>query len=110
MWAYIGRRTLQGLVILLIITGVCFALTSLSSDPMAQYANNPRITEADRQRIRESLGLDQPMPIQYVKWLGLALQGQLGDSLFSKQPVTQLIMERLPMTLVLMITAQIVII
>jgi peptide/nickel transport system permease protein len=110
MWAYIGRRTLQGLVILLIITGVCFALTRLSSDPMAQYANNQRITEADRQRIRESLGLDQPMPIQYVKWLGLALQGELGQSLFSKQPVSQLILERLPMTLVLMITAQIIIV
>ncbi len=110
MWAYIGRRTLQGLVILLIITGVCFGLTRMSSDPMAQYANNQRITEADRARIRESLGLDQPMPIQYVRWLGLALQGELGQSLFSKQPVSQLIMERLPMTLTLMITAEIFII
>jgi peptide/nickel transport system permease protein len=110
MWAYIARRCLQGLVILFIITGVCFGLTRLSSDPMAQYTTVARMTEADRQRIREKLGLDQPMPVQYVRWLGLALQGELGQSLFSKQPVSQLISERLPMTLVLMITAEIVIV
>lgn len=110
MWAYIIRRILQSLFILLIITGVVFTLTRLSSDPMAQYATVQRMSEADRQRIREKLGLDQPLPIQYVRWLGLALQGDLGKSLFSKAPVSELILQRLPMTLVLMFTAEIVII
>jgi len=51
--------------------------------------------------------LDQPLPIQYVKWLGLALHGNLGDSFFSRQPVLLLIEQRLPLTLELMVTAEI---
>ena len=110
MWSYIARRLIQALVILLIITGLCFLLTRLSSDPMAQYANRPNMTVADREAIQHRLGLDQPIPIQYLKWLGLALQGEMGDSFFSKQPVSKMIAQRLPMTLILMVTAEIVII
>jgi len=110
MWAYIVRRIIQGVIVLFIVTGVCFALTRLSSDPMAQYAGVQRMTEADRARMRERLGLDQPLAVQYVRWLGLALEGNLGQSLFSRQPVLKLIQERLPMTLILMITAEVVIV
>src|SRR5512141_2885049 len=110
MSAYIVRRVLQAVVILFIITMLCFILTRLSSDPMSQYANKPGITAADRAAIAKSLGLDQPMPIQYVKWLGLALQGDLGDSFFSRQPVLLMIKQRLPLTLILMGTSEIVII
>src|SRR5512143_4119554 len=110
MWAYIVRRLLQAFVILFIITMLCFILTRLSSDPMSQYANRPGITAADRAAIAKSLGLDQPVPVQYVKWLWLALQGNLGNSFFSKQPVLLMIQQRLPMTLILMATAEIIII
>src|SRR5512140_3771469 len=103
MWAYIVRRVLQAFVILFIITMLCFILTRLSSDPMSQYANKPSITAADRTAIAKSLGLDQPMPVQYVKWLGLAVQGNLGTSFFSHQPVLLLIRQRLPLTLILMV-------
>jgi len=110
MWSYLVRRLAQAFLILLIITMLCFTLTRLSSDPMAEYANKPGMTEADRQAMRERLGLDQPLPIQYVKWLGLALQGDLGSSFFSHQPVLLMIQQRLPMTLILMVTAEIFII
>jgi peptide/nickel transport system permease protein len=92
------------------ITAVCFILTRLSADPLAQYANRPGITAEDKERIRKSLGLDQPLPVQYFAWLGLALQGDLGQSFFSKQPVLDLIIQRLPMTLVLMGVAEVFII
>ena len=110
MWAYLVRRLVQAFLILFIITMLCFILTRLSSDPMSQYANRPGITAADRAAIAKNLGLDQPMPIQYVKWLGLALQGNLGNSFFSKQPVLLMIEQRLPLTLILMGTAEVVII
>ncbi len=110
MWAYIVRRIAQGFFILFIVTGACFALTRLSSDPMAQYAGVQRMTAADRERIRQRLGLDKPLIVQYVRWLGLAVEGDLGQSLFSKQPVLKLIRERLPMTIILMTTAQVVIV
>ena len=110
MWPYIVRRVAQAVVILFIVTILCFALTRLSADPMAQYANRPGITAADRQAIARSLGLDQPMPVQYVKWLELALQGNLGNSFFSKQPVLKMIGQRLPLTLILMGTSEVIIV
>src|SRR5712675_2187463 len=110
MWSYIVRRLMQAVFILFIITMLCFVLTRLSSDPMSQYANKPNMTEKDRAEIRARLGLDQPIPIQYVKWLSLALQGDLGSSFFSHQPVLLLIKQRLPLTLILMITAEIFIV
>ena len=110
MLAYLVRRFIQAFFILFIITMLCFVLTRRSSDPMSQYAERQGMTAADREAIRARLGLDQPMPIQYVKWLGLALQGNLGTSFFSHQPVLKLINQRLPMTLILMITAEIIVI
>jgi peptide/nickel transport system permease protein len=106
MWTYLARRLVQGLFTLLIITVLCFILTRLSADPMAQYANRPNISQEDRERIRVRLGLDRPLPIQYFRWLGLALQGDMGNSFFSHQPVSLLISQRLPLTLILMFTAQ----
>jgi peptide/nickel transport system permease protein len=97
----------QAVFTLLIITIVCFILTRLSADPLAQYATNPNMSAADRAALRERLGLNQPIPIQYLKWIGLALQGDMGLSFFSKQPVLGMIGQRLPMTLVLMVTAEI---
>jgi peptide/nickel transport system permease protein len=108
MWTYLVRRLFQGLLALLIITVLCFALTRLSADPMAQYANRPNITQADREQIRARLGLDQPLPIQYFRWLALAIQGDMGNSFFSHQPVAKLISQRLPLTLVLMTTAEVI--
>jgi len=110
MWSYLVRRFVQAIFILFIITMLCFILTRLSSDPMSQYAERQGMTAADREAIRLRLGLDQPMPIQYVKWLGLALQGNLGSSFFSHQPVLKLIGQRLPLTLILMSVAEVVII
>jgi peptide/nickel transport system permease protein len=107
MWSYLVRRLAQAFVILFFITFLCFILTSLSSDPMAEYATRANMTAADRAAIRERLGLDQPMPVQYVKWLGLALQGNLGNSFFSHQPVLLMIEQRLPLTLILMATAEV---
>src|SRR5512140_1381612 len=108
MWAYIVRRVLQAFVILFIITMLCFILTRLSSDPMSQYANKPGITAADRAAIAKSLGLDEPMPVQYIRWLGLAVHGNLGSSFFSKQPVLQMIGQRLPLTIALTASAEVI--
>lgn len=106
MWSYLVRRLVQAVFILFIITMLCFILTRLSADPMSQYANKPGMTSADREAMRARLGLNQPMPVQYVKWLALAAQGDLGQSFFSHQPVLLMIRQRLPMTLVLMFTAE----
>ena len=108
MWSYLARRIIQALFTLLIITVLCFILTRLSADPMAQYATSQRMSSEDREALRERLGLNDPLPVQYFKWLALAVQGELGNSFFSKQPVALMISQRLPNTLVLMVTAEII--
>jgi peptide/nickel transport system permease protein len=132
MWAYLARRIIQAIITLFIITIICFALTRLSADPLAQYATNPNMTVADREALRERLGLNKTIPREWISWMGLpqatedkiiensnipamyvtwlsmALQGDLGKSFFSKQPVALMISQRLPMTFVLMITAEII--
>jgi len=109
MTTYIIRRLIQGIFILMIITTVSFGLTRMSSDPMAQYTLG-RVSAEDRARIRANLGLDQPLYVQYFKWLSLAARGDFGYSITNHQPVSELIKQRLPQTLVLMVTAEIVII
>lgn len=107
MWSYVLRRLFQAFFTLLIITVLCFLLTRFSGDPLAQYAANPRMSAEDKAALRERLGLNQPLYVQYFKWLGLALQGDLGQSFFAKQPVADLIKQRLPNTLILMLTAEV---
>src|SRR5688572_6745657 len=107
MWSYLLRRVFQALFTLLIITVLCFLLTRFSGDPIAQYAANPRMSAEDKAALRERLGLNQPLYVQYFKWLGLAVKGDLGQSFFAKQPVADLIKQRLPNTIVLMLTAEV---
>lgn len=110
MIAYIVRRLIQGAVILIIISGVGFVLTRMSGDPLAQYTNNPRITAADKARIARELGVDQPLPVQYLGWLGKAIRLDFGFSFTTREPVMARIAERLPNTLILMTTSEVVII
>lgn len=107
MWSYIVRRVFQALFTLLIITVLCFLLTRFSGDPLSQYATNPRMSAEDKEALRERLGLNDPLYVQYFKWLGLAIQGDLGQSFFARQPVLEMIKQRLPNTLVLAVTAEI---
>lgn len=104
------RRLLQAIAIVFIITIVSFAIISTSTDPMAQYSNNKNISAEDKARIRHELGLDQPIYVQYANWLFKTLRGDLGISMTSKEKVSDLILDRLPKTLALMIVAEIVII
>lgn len=100
MGQYVVRRLLIAIPTLLIISFVIFAVLALApGDPLAQFALNPAIPEAVRERIRVQLGLDQPWPVRYVKWLQQLAQGNFGISFNSKAPVTDLIWQRLPQTL-----------
>jgi peptide/nickel transport system permease protein len=108
MTNYIIRRLLQAVVILFIISAVTFTLVRLSSDPMAQYATK-RLTAADRARLTHALGLDQPIPVQYLDWVSNTLQGNWGYSFKTHQPVLDEIGTRLPNTLILMSSAEVVI-
>lgn len=112
MGAYILRRLLISIPVLLGITLIGFIalklspgdplLTSVNPEVLASMAEHPEILEAERAR----LGFDQPIfPNQYVRWLGSAIQGDLGYSITSHRPIAYEIGSRLPQTLYLMLTA-----
>ncbi|MGH2618773.1 MAG: ABC transporter permease, partial [Thermomicrobiales bacterium] len=99
---YLARRLLQAVPLLFLISLLAFMLIRLSGDPMSMYAQGSALTAADRDRIMRQHGWDKPKPIQYLYWLRDVARGDLGNSLYTYQPVTQMIWERLPNTLILM--------
>lgn len=96
------RRLLQLFPMLLFISLVSFLLVKLApGDPVQAYIT-PRMSPDDIERIRQSMGLDKPLPVQYLLWLKNLLQGDLGYSLIYHRPVLTMIAERIPATLGLM--------
>jgi peptide/nickel transport system permease protein len=103
LFTYVVRRTLQNIPLLLLVSIVLFSiLQKAPGGPLTPYLQNPHITAADIERLKHNLGLDQPAPVQYIKWLGRVLTGDFGWSQSNSEPVTQAILERLPATLELM--------
>ena len=110
MGRYVVRRLIQALPILLAISVASFAIMkAMPGGPLAAYEGNPDFTEADRLRLEHAFGLDQPLPLQYISWLGSFVRLDWGYSFSSHQPVLALIGERLPNTLYLMGTVFVVV-
>ena len=100
MGRYLIRRLLLAIPTLLLISFVLFAILSLApGDPLSQFAANPAVPPEVRENIRRSLGLDQPWPIRYVKWVFALTHGDWGFSFGSRIPVWDLIKLRIPSTL-----------
>jgi peptide/nickel transport system permease protein len=99
MLQLIGRRLLATVPLLLAVSVVVFSFVhALPGDPAVLFLGEEATTE-NLARFRARLGFDRPLIVQYGDWLGRALQGDLGRSIRTNQPVTQAIVERLPMTL-----------
>lgn len=97
MLSYILKRLGHTLLVIIGISIISFVFLQLSGDPVGlmlpQDATSQQIEE-----LRQKLGLDDPVVLQYLRFVGNALQGDLGRSLFSNEPVAGLILERLPAT------------
>ena len=105
MTTYILRRLLLMIPVAFLVTIAVFVLVRLSpADPVLVFAGEER-DPAALAHIRQELGLDQPMPIQYVAWVSRVAQGDLGRSFLTKQQVRDAIIERLPATLELGLAA-----
>jgi len=105
MLRFLARRVFQSLGILLGVTVITFMLAFLiPADPVRMIAGRSA-TPATVERIRHELGLDQPIPAQYARYLGNLVQGDMGRSYVQKSEVTELIASRLPATLLLMVGA-----
>jgi len=99
MGRYILRRTLQAIPLLFLMTIAMFALIHLIPGGPDEVLFNPHITREAQQHLRLSMGLDDPVPVQYVKWLTSALTGNFGYSFNTNEQVSTVIGRAFPNTL-----------
>ncbi len=108
MLAYVIRRLFSTLLVMAMVAVFVFLLLHLSpGDPAAIIAGDNATPEAI-DGIRQKLGLSDPLPVQFIRWIGHVLQGDLGVSIFSNEPVLKLVGQRLEPTLSLALTTLVV--
>src|SRR5215211_1876611 len=89
------RKCLQGIMMILIVSAVTFALLGFAGgDALTQLRDNPQISAETIERLRSVYGLDQPLPIRYFRWLSGAATGDLGESTYFRLPVSGLVWAR----------------
>jgi peptide/nickel transport system permease protein len=96
MTGYIIRRLISAIGVILGVATITFVMVFFMPGDAARMYAGPRAPEETVQRIRVLWGLDQPLPVQYVRYLGRALQGDLGNSTRDNRPVLQAVLERVP--------------
>lgn len=99
MLSFLLHRLIGGLGVILGVATISFVLVFLMPGDAARMYAGPRAPEETVNRIREQWGLNDPLPVQYVRYIGRALQGDLGRSTRDQRPVTTAVAERLPATL-----------
>lgn len=99
MFQYLIRRLIGALGVIFGVATITFIMVFLMPGDAARMYAGPRAPEETVQRIRELWGLDQPLPVQYVRYVARAAQGDLGRSTRDNRPVLQAVFERLPATL-----------
>jgi peptide/nickel transport system permease protein len=104
MLAFVLRRLIQSVVVMLAVALIAFAMFRFVGDPVNSMLPENASTE-DRQQLREQLGLEAPVTTQFARFITGAAQGEFGISYRNKRPVSDLIAERLPATLELVLAA-----
>lgn len=101
MTGFVLRRTVQGIAALLAVSLAMFLLLFVGPNPLEQLKSNPEFSPADIARLTHQYGWDKPWIEQYTDWLGNVAHGDWGDSLIQRRSARDMIMERLPLTLLL---------
>ena len=109
MFAFIIRRVLQAILVMFIISFIGFALKQNVGDPVREITGIS-VSAAEREAIREKLGLNDPFPVQYGRFLKGALQGDIGQSFFYKKPAMDVILSKAPATLELVMVSSVFIV
>jgi peptide/nickel transport system permease protein len=103
------RRLAQAIPLLFIVSVLVFALIHAApGGPLSLYLDNPNVRPEDIERLRRAMGLDQPLGVQYLAWLGAFVRGDWGYSYADGRPVLERMLERLPPTLELVGVATLV--
>lgn len=103
MSRYIFRRLVVAIPTLIAISLVIFTVLALApGDPLGDLALNPAVPPEVQQRLRESMGLEDPVPVRYARWATSLAQGDFGYSFQTRSPVSDLLVQRLPVTLMVL--------
>jgi peptide/nickel transport system permease protein len=105
MGTYILRRVIATIPVLLLVTFGSFALIRIIPGDLATLKLGVEASPAELDAYRDGLGLNDPIPIQYVKWLGQVATGDLGESQWEFRPVTDVVRDKFPVTIELALFA-----
>ncbi len=105
MTAYLIGRVGQGLLVLLVVSMLAFGLLHLAPGDPAALLYGPDLSAEELRAVRRAWGLEDPLPVQYVRWLGRFIQLDFGRSFSDGRPAREVIFERLPATLYLTVSA-----
>jgi peptide/nickel transport system permease protein len=108
MTTYVVRRLLMMLLVLLGVSVVVFGVIHITPGDPARIMLGPSARDEDVQQLRAQLGLNQPIYVQYLHWLGNALQGNLGESIVLRRSVLQEVVQRAGNTLLLAVSAMVI--
>ncbi|GAK19115.1 LOW QUALITY PROTEIN: peptide ABC transporter, permease component [Vibrio sp. JCM 19053] len=110
MFSFLVKRLFQALIVMFVISLVAFAIQDNLGDPLRELVGQS-VSESERQALRDDLGLNDPFITKYTRFVGNALQGDLGTSyFFSKRPAVEVILDKLVATLELVFGATLIII
>jgi peptide/nickel transport system permease protein len=99
---YLIRRAIISIFTLIAISIVVYTVLALApGDPLSGFANNPNVPPELRERIRKTMGLEDPIPVQYLRWASAYIKGDWLQSYSAKIPVRDYVMSRLPTTLMI---------
>ncbi|MEO0621794.1 MAG: ABC transporter permease [Pseudomonadota bacterium] len=107
--AFLLRRSAQAVIVMLVISLIGFSIQGELGDPLRELVGQS-VSEAERQALRDQLGLNDPFWVQYGRFLERAVQGDLGTSYFFKRPALEVILDKMPATIELVLAATVIIV
>ncbi|MDH3690428.1 MAG: ABC transporter permease [Gammaproteobacteria bacterium] len=109
MLGFLVRRLWQAAMVMIVISLISFSIQDNLGDPLRELVGQS-VSEAERQKLRDQLGLNDPFLVQYARFLKRAVRGDLGNSYFFKRPALDVILDKLPATVELVIGATLIIV
>ncbi|MFQ5756509.1 MAG: ABC transporter permease [Acidiferrobacterales bacterium] len=109
MFAFLVRRTVQAIIVMFVISVIAFSIQDNLGDPLRELVGQS-VSEAERQKLRDEMGLNDPFVVQYWRFLKKAVMGDLGTSYFFKRPALDVILDKFPATFELVVGATIIIV
>lgn len=106
--AFVARRLVQALLVMLAILVIAFAVRTSLGDPIREFTGQA-VSESERAELRKELGLDRPWPVQFADYLGRAARGDLGTSFIYKKPTVEVVLAKFPASFELVLGASVIV-